>query len=129
VQRMNAKKIVKLAKDLIIIGALSTHQDILTIRQHKRIIVFQIACESNKKILKQNDFWAKKISIIAILRQKCVNVIMNEIRVKDIFKNIKKEELKTLYNACARTYLSLKINKIQWFIKDNYKQEYVSIII
>jgi len=53
---MNAKEIVKLARDLVIIDALLTHQDILAIKQHKRIIVFQIACENNKKILEQNDF-------------------------------------------------------------------------
>jgi len=53
---MNAKEIVKLARGLAITSALSTHQDILAIKQHKGIIVFQIACESNKKILEQNDF-------------------------------------------------------------------------
>jgi len=56
VQKINAKEIVNLVRDLIITNALLTHQDILTIRQHKKIIVFQITCESNKKILKQNDF-------------------------------------------------------------------------
>jgi len=89
------------------------HQNILTIRQHKRIIVFQIACENNKKILKQNDFWTKKISITTILRQERIDVIMHEIKMRNMLKNMKKERLKTLQNACARTHSSLKINKIQ----------------
>jgi len=38
---------------------------------------------------------------------------MYEIKIKDMLKNIKKERLKALQNACARTHLDLKINKIQ----------------
>jgi len=93
---MNAKEIVNLVQNLVITSALLTRQDILTIRQHKKIIVFQIACESNKKKLKQNDFWAKKISIATILRQERVDVIMYEMRVRSMLENMKKERLKTL---------------------------------
>jgi len=51
--------------------------------------------------------------MITILRQERVNVIMHEIRIKDMLENMKKEELKMLHNACAKTHLDLKINKIQ----------------
>jgi len=67
-QKINAIKIVKLIRNLNIASALSTHQDILAIRQHKKIIVFRITLKSNKRILKQNNFWAKKISMTTILR-------------------------------------------------------------
>jgi len=56
VQKINAIKIVKLAQDSNIVNALLMHQDILAIKQHKRIIVFRTTLKSNKRILEQNDF-------------------------------------------------------------------------
>jgi len=55
-QKINAMKIVKLVRDLNIANALLTHQDILAIKQYKRIIIFRTTIESNKRILEQNDF-------------------------------------------------------------------------
>jgi len=49
-------KIVKLVRNLNIANALLTHQDILAIKQHKKITIFRTTLESNKRILKQNDF-------------------------------------------------------------------------
>jgi len=38
---------------------------------------------------------------------------MHEMRVRSMLENIKKEKFKTLQNACAKTHLDLKMNKIQ----------------
>ncbi len=93
---MNAIEIVKLVRNLNIASALSTRQDILAIRQHKRIIVFRTTLESSKRILEQNDFWAKKISMATILRQKRASVVIYEIRVKNMLENIKKDKSRAL---------------------------------
>jgi len=96
VQKMNAMKIVKLARGPNIASALSTRQDILTIRQHKGMIVFRTALEGSKRILEQNDFWAKKISMATILRQERAGVVVHEMRVKGMLEDMKKDESRAL---------------------------------
>jgi len=50
--------------------------------------------------------------IAIILRRKCAKIIIYNLRVKSIFKNIKKKRTKTIERLCKIIYKKLKINKI-----------------
>ncbi len=84
---------IALTRNLDIVNTLNLRKDI-KIRCFKRIIVFRINNEYNKKTLKLNNFQVKNIFIATILRRKCAKVIMHNIKVKNMLKNIKKEKSK-----------------------------------
>ena len=46
------------------------------------------------------------------MRRKCAKIIMYNIKVKNIFKNIKKKRAKTIKRLCKIMHYELKINKI-----------------
>ena len=55
-QKMNAAKIIALTRELNMINILSARKNIVEIRKFKKLMIFKIVFEKNKKILKLNDF-------------------------------------------------------------------------
>lgn len=49
---------------------------------------------------------------VIILRRNCAKVIIYNIKVKSISRNIKKKEIKTIKQLCKTIYQTLKIKKI-----------------
>ena len=49
---------------------------------------------------------------MTILRCKRAKVIIHNIKIKNIFKNIKKKKVETIKRLCKIMYQELKINKI-----------------
>ena len=56
VQKMNATKIIALTRKLNTINTLSARKNIVEVRKFKKLMIFRIISEENKKILKLNDF-------------------------------------------------------------------------
>ena len=55
-QKMNVTKIIALTRELNTMNTLSARKNIVEIRKFKKLIIFRIIFEENKKILKLNDF-------------------------------------------------------------------------
>ena len=56
IQRMNARKIIALTRKLNTINILFARKNIVEIKKFKKLMIFKIIFERNKKILKLNDF-------------------------------------------------------------------------
>jgi len=92
---------------------LLARKNIEIIKKRSRLLVFKIKTKSNKKILKKNNFWIKKILLNASLRKASYNVVMYEIKIKEMFKNIKKKKTKTLIKVNKSIHLKITIEKIE----------------
>ena len=55
-QKMSAAKIIALIRKLNIINMLSARKNIVEIRKFKKLMIFKVIFEKNKKILKLNNF-------------------------------------------------------------------------
>ena len=55
-QRMNATKMIILTRKLNIENTLTARKNIVEIKKFKKLMIFRIIFEKNKKILKFNDF-------------------------------------------------------------------------
>ena len=56
VQKMNATEIIVLTCELNIENTLIARKNIVKVKKFKRLMIFKIIFEKNKKILKFNDF-------------------------------------------------------------------------
>jgi len=79
-------------------------KNIQRIKRFKRIIIFRINIKSSKTILKSNDFWVKKILITTTIYRKRAKVIIHNIRIKSMLKNIKKRKAKIIIKLCKIMY-------------------------
>ena len=55
-QKINVAKIIVLTCELNIENTLLAHKNIIKIKKFKKLMIFKIIFEKNKKILKFNDF-------------------------------------------------------------------------
>ena len=55
-QKMNVIKIIALTRELNIMNTLFLRKNIVKVKKFKKLIIFKITSEENKKILKSNDF-------------------------------------------------------------------------
>ena len=53
---MNAAKIITLTRKSNMMNILSAQKNIVEIKKFKKLMIFKIIFEKNKKILKSNDF-------------------------------------------------------------------------
>jgi len=95
-----------------IIKTLIARKNIQRIKHFERIIVFRINNKNNKIILKSNNFWVKEMLTTTIIYQKRARVIIHNIRIKSISKNIKKKKAKIIKKLCKIIYQDLKIKEI-----------------
>ena len=101
-QKMNATEMIALIYKSNIENTLIAHKNIIKIKRFKKLMIFRIIFEKNKKILKFNDFWIRNVVSTTILRREKFKMIIHKIKVKNMFQNIKNEEAKMMK----------KINKI-----------------
>ena len=55
-QKMNAAKIIVLTRELNTMNTLFARKNIVEIKKFKKLMIFRIISEENKKILKSNNF-------------------------------------------------------------------------
>ena len=96
IHKISAIEIITLTRNLDIVNILNTQKDIQKIKRFKKIIIFKVNNKCNKKTLKLNNFQIKNVFIATILRRECAKIIMHNIKVKSIFKNIKKKKTKII---------------------------------
>ena len=56
IQKISAAKIIALTHKLNTINTLFVRKNIVEVKKFKKLIIFKIIFEENKKILKSNDF-------------------------------------------------------------------------
>ena len=116
------KNIMRWARKIDVDKMLSTRKNIKTIKRWLRLLIFWIKTKSSKKTLKKNDFWTKEILLNTCLCEISFEVVIHEIKVEEMFKNIKKKETRAL----------IKINKnihSEMMIKKSEQKRYISLMI
>ena len=84
VQKMNAAEMIVLTYKSNIENTLTARKNIVKIKKYKKLMIFRIIFEESKKILKFNDFWIKNVVLTAALRREKSEVIIYEIKVKNM---------------------------------------------
>ena len=128
VMTTTTKNIINRAREINSSKTLSKRKNIKIMKRRSRFIIFKINTKNNKKILKSNDFWVKKISFDASLRDVNYEMIVHEIKIKRMLKNMKKNDAKTFTKINKNIHSKMKINKMKWFIKNNSQKKYASLI-
>ncbi len=85
--------------------------------------------KSSKKTLKKNNFWIKEILLNACLHKVSFEVVIHEIKIKEMSKNIKKKEIKMLIKINKDIYSKMMIKKIKWLIKKSEQKRYILLMI
>ncbi len=85
--------------------------------------------KSSKKTLKKNNFWIKEILLNACLHKISFEVVIHEIKIKEMFKNIEKKEVRTLIKINKDIHSEMMIEKIEWLTKKSEQKKYVSLMI
>ncbi len=94
-----------------------------------RLLIFQVKTKSSKKTLKKNDFWIKEILLNACLCEISFEVVIHEIRVEEMSKNIEKKEVRMLIKINKDIHSEMMIKKIEWLTKKSEQKKYVSLMI
>ncbi len=85
--------------------------------------------KSSKKILKKNNFWIKEILLNICLCKISFKVVIHEIKIEEMFKNIKKKETKMLIKINKDIHSEMMIKKIEWLTKKSKQKRYVLLMI
>ena len=104
---MNAAKMIVLIYKSNIESTLTARKNIVKIRKFKKLMIFKIIFEKSKKILKFNDFWIKDVVSTTTLRREKSEIIIHEIKVKNMFQDIKNEEIKMMKKINEVMHLKL----------------------
>jgi len=111
------KNIVRWAREIDVDETLSTRKNIETMKRWSRLLIFRVKTKSSKRTLKENDFWIKEISSNACLRETSFEVVIHEIRIEGMSKNIEKEGARALIKINKDIHSEVTIEKIEWLTK------------
>ncbi len=123
------KNIVRWARKIDVNETLLMHKNIEMIKRWLKMLIFQVKTKSSKRTLKKNDFWIKKISLNACLHEVSFEVVIHEIRIEEMFKNIEKKETRTLIKINKDIHSEMMIKKIEWLTKKSEQKKYVLLMI
>ena len=122
VQKMSAAKIIVLTRELNIDDTLTARKKIVKIKKFKKLIIFRVIFEENKKISKLNDFWIINVVLITILRREKSKMIIYKIKIKNIFQNIKNEKAKIMQKVSKIMHSKLQIRNVKWLARNSEKK-------
>ena len=127
-QKMNATKMIALTRKLNIKNTLIARKNIIKIKKFKELIIFRMIFEESKKILKFNDFWMKDVVSTTTLRREKFEMIIDEIRIKNMLQDIKKKKAKMMKKIDEIMHSRLQIKSVKWLSRNNEKKKYASMI-
>ena len=107
------ENIMKWVREIDVNKTLSTRKNIETMKRWSNLLIFWVKMKDSKKILKKNDFWIKKISLNASLREISFEVVIHEIKVEEMFKDIEKKKMKALIKINKDIHLKMMIKKVK----------------
>ena len=85
--------------------------------------------EKQQKNTEEKWFWIKEISSNVSLRKVSFEIVIHEIKVKEMFKDIKKKRTKALIKINKDIHLKIMIEKVEWLTKNNEQKRYILLII
>ncbi len=123
------KNIVRWARKIDVDKMLLIHKNIKTMKRWLRLLIFWIKMKSSKRTLKKNNFWIKEISLNICLCKISFEVVIHEIKIKEMFKNIKKKKARVLIKINKDIHSEMMIKKIEWLTKKSEQKRYISLMI
>ncbi len=129
IMMITTKNIVEWARESNVDKMLSTCKDIETMKRWLNLLIFQVKTKDSKKILKENNFWIRKMSLNTSLREVSFKVIVHKIKVEKMFKDIEKKKAKTLIKINKDIYSEIMIKKIKWLTKKSEHKRYILLMI
>ncbi len=129
IMMITMKNIVKWVRKIDVDKMLLMCKNIKMMKRWSKLLIFWVKTKNSKKTLKKNDFWIKKISLNACLHKISFKVVIHEIRIEEMSKNIKKKEAKMLIKINKNIHLEIMIKKIKWLTKESEQKKYILLII
>ncbi len=123
------ENIVRWTKEIDINETLLTCKNIKTMKRWSNLLIFQVKMKDSKRILKKNDFWIKEISLNASLHEVSFKIVIHEIKVEEMSKDIKKKRAKALIKINKDIHSKITIKKVEWLTKNSEQKRYVSLMI
>ncbi len=129
IMMITTENIVRWAREIDVNKMLSMRKNIKLMKRWSNLLIFQVKMKDSKRILKKNDFWIKEISLNASLHEVSFKIVIHEIRIEEMSKNIKKKRTKALIKINKDIHLKMMIEKVKWFTKNSEQKKYVSLMI
>ena len=107
------KNIVRWAREIDVNKMLLTCKNIKTMKRWSNLLIFQVKIKDSKRILKKNDFWIKEISLNASLHEVSFKIVIHEIKVEEMFKDIEKKRMKALIKINKDIHSKMMIKKVE----------------
>ncbi len=123
------ENIVRWVREIDVDETLLTRKNIETIKRWSNLLIFWVKIEDSKKILKKNDFWIKEISSNASLHEVSFKIVIHEIKVEEMFKDIEKKKTKVLIKINKDIHLKMMIEKVKWLTKNSEQKRYILLMI
>ncbi len=123
------ENIVRWVKEIDVDKMLSTRKNIKTMKRWSNLLIFQVKIKDSKRILKKNDFWIKEISLNASLHEVSFKIVIHEIRIEEMSKDIKKKRAKALIKINKDIHSKMMIEKVKWLTKNSEQKRYISLMI
>ncbi len=129
IMMITTKNIVRWTREIDVNETLSTRKNIETMKRWLKLLIFWIKTKNSKRTLKKNDFWIKEISSNACLREISFEVVIHEIKIEEMSKNIEKKEMRMLIKINKDIHSEMMIKKIEWLTKKSEQKRYISLMI
>ncbi len=126
---ITTENIVRWMREIDIDKTLSTCKNIETMKRWSNLLIFWIKMKDSKRILKKNDFWIKKISLNVSLCKVSFKIVIHEIKVEEMFKDIEKKRMKALIKINKDIHSKMMIEKVEWLTKNSEQKRYISLMI
>ncbi len=123
------KNIVRWAREIDVDEMLSTRKNIKTMKKWLNLLIFQVKTKDSKRILKKNDFWIKEISLNISLCKVSFKIVIHEIRIEEMSKDIKKKRTKVLIKINKDIHSKMMIEKVKWLTKNSEQKKYILLMI
>ncbi len=129
IRMITTKNIMRWVREIDVDKMLLTRKNIKIMKRWSNLLIFWIKIKDNKKILKKNDFWIKKISLNASLREVSFKIVIHEIKIEEMSKDIEKKRAKALIKINKDIHLKIMIEKVEWFTKNSEQKKYILLMI
>ncbi len=113
IMMITTENIVRWVKEIDVDETLSTRKNIKTMKRWSNLLIFQVKIKDSKRILKKNDFWIKEISSNASLREVRFKIVIHEIKIKEMSKDIEKKRAKALIKINKDIHSKMMIEKVK----------------
>ena len=129
IMMITTENIMRWAREIDVDKMLLMRKNIEIMKRWSNLLIFQVKMKNSKKILKKNDFWIKEISLNVSLHEVSFKIVIHEIRIEEMFKDIEKKRAKVLIKINKDIHLKMMIEKVKWFTKNNEQKRYILLMI